>query len=125
MADPVRDYGLDADGDLATVNGDYVLIAGEAACLQLVQIAILTYLKEIYLDESLGVDYINQILIKNADPLVVRALVQAAIASVTDVTAVVGANLVGPDANREATIRYRIRTVYSTQTVDGAVSFTP
>ena len=83
--------------------------------------AILTYLKEIYLDESQGVDYVGQMLVKNADPLVARALVQAAIARVYGVTEVVGAALVGPDADRNASIFFAIRTIYSTQVVEDSV----
>lgn len=120
MADPVRDYLLGANGDLAVVNGDYAFVSGQAACLQGVQIRILTYLGEIYLDTSLGVDYLNQILIKNPDPANVRTLVAAAIADTPDVIEVIGANLV-IDSGRNGSIHYKIRTVYSDLPVDDSV----
>jgi len=120
VADPVRDYALDENGDYLVVDGDYVFISGAAAVKQGIRIRILTWLKEIFLNQSLGVDYRDSILIKGADPLVVRALIAEQILAVPDVLEVRGAQLV-VDANREASIHYVYRDVYSTIPVEDAV----
>ncbi len=121
MADPVRDFAIDASGDMAFANGDRAVVAGAAAVQQAVRIRVGVFLGEILLDQGRGVDYINQILIKNADPLVVRELIKDRIASVPDVVIVVGADLQLDGSTREATIRYSYRDVYSTNPVEDIV----
>lgn len=122
MADPVRDFGLSTDGDMAFANGDRVLVSGAAAVRQGVKVRILVFLGEVILDQTIGVDYRNQILIKNPDPLVVRELIKDQIASVPDVLEVVGADLQIDRATRTATIRYQYRDKYSTRPIDDSVS---
>jgi hypothetical protein len=109
---PIRDFALDADGDMATVGGDRVLVGGIDAVAQAVKITLQLFLGEIFLNQAIGIDYINQILIKNPDPIIVRALIRDRLLAIPDVTDVVGANLV-VDSNRSGSIAYQIRTVYS------------
>lgn len=122
MADPVRDFGLDADGDWDFTGGDRVLVSGEAAARQAVRVKVLTFLREIYLDEALGVDYLNVVLVKNPDPLAVREAIRARILSVADVTEVVGTNLELDRATREASISFRYRTIYSQTPITDSVT---
>lgn len=122
MADgPVRDFLSTASGDWAVVNGDFAPVAGSAAVQQGVRIRVRAFLGEIFLDESQGIDYRGVIFVKNPDPLHVRAEVAAAIADTPDVTDVIGAGMVGPDAKRKATLRYQIATAYSQNPVVGQV----
>lgn len=121
MADPVRDFGLDEDGDWDFTGGDRVLVAGEAAVRQAVRVKVLTFMREIYLDESIGVDYLNVVLVKNPDPLAVREALRVRIASVADVTEVVGTNLELDRATRVATISFKYRTIYSQTPVTDTV----
>jgi hypothetical protein len=122
VADPVRDFALDDDGDLDFTGGDRVLISGAAAVQQAVRVKVKTFMREIFLDESIGVDYLNVVLIKNPDPLAVREAIRERIASVADVTEVVGSNLELDRSTREATIRFQYRTVYSQTPVTDVVS---
>ena len=124
---PVRDFFLDANGRLAVVAGDFALVGGATdaehidAVKQGIRIRVLLFLGEYYLDESEGVDYLGQILIRNANPLVVRELLRQAIASTPDVTEVVGAELLVDAATREASISYEVLTAYSAAAVSGSV----
>ncbi len=114
MADgPVRDFLATEDGEWAVVNGDFARAAGAVAVPQGIRIRLGMFLGECYLDESVGVDYIKQILVKNADPLVVRSLLQEAIADTPDVTAVAGSDLI--QDGRDASVAYMADSVYSTQ----------
>lgn len=122
MADPVRDFGLDPDGDWDFTGGDRVFVSGEAAVRQGVRIKVLTFLREIFLDESIGVDYLNVVLVKNPDPNAVREALRARIASVADVTEVVGTNLDLDRATRAAAISFKYRTVYSQTPVVDSVA---
>lgn len=122
MADPVRDFGLDADGDWDFTGGVRVLVSGEAAVRQGVRVKVLTFLREIFLDESIGVDYLNIILIKNPDPNAVREALRARILSVAGVTEVVGTNLDLDRATRRASISFKYRTIYSQTPITDTVS---
>lgn len=120
MADPIRDFALDDSGDMAVANGDRATVSGLDAVRQACKVKVQLFLGEIFLDQSLGVDYLNQVLVKNPDPLVVRELIRARLASVADVTEVVGAQLVKlPE--RGASLSYQIRTVYSATPVTDTV----
>lgn len=120
MANPIRDFLLDEDGDLSISNGDFALASGVEAVEQGISIRVKTFLGEIFLDESQGVDYLNQILIKNPSPLVVRELIREAIANTPDVTDVLGQQLV-LNSNRTGSINYQVAHVYSSSPAVGAV----
>lgn len=109
----VRDFALDpTTWDLAVVNGDFAVVADAAAAVQGAKIRVLTMLGEIWLDESLGVDYLGSIFIKNPNPAVVRALLTVAIAATPDVVNVSGAALV-LNNDRTASIAFTMSTAYS------------
>lgn len=125
---PIRDLLLDDSGDLAVVTGDLALAGGDtttanvAAVQQAIAVRVRLFLAEYYLDQSIGVDWLGQILIKNPDPLVVRELLRAAIASTPDVTDVDAAQLIVDPATREGSIQYTVRTIYSTSPVSGEIT---
>src|SRR5262245_35381490 len=112
MADPVRDFKIDEDGEWVTENGDFVKVAGEEAARQGVRISLGLMLGECFLDEDAGTDYLDSINIKNPDPLVVREILRARIARVPDVVNVVGAELVD-EGGRNASISFAYDTIYS------------
>jgi hypothetical protein len=118
MADPVRDFLADSNGDLAVVNGDFATVAGEAAVEQGIGIRLSMFKGESFLDEDVGLPWLQDILIKNADPAAVRALLNAEIASVPDVTSVLGTELVD-EGNRESSVAYQVTTVYSENPLSG------
>lgn len=103
----------DGLGDWSIQAGDFATVADAAAVPQGIQIRLGLFLSECYLDEAAGVDWIDSILITNADPLVVRGLLTAAIAETPDVINVVGAQLIRLP-NRDSSISYIVDTTYST-----------
>lgn len=118
---PIRDFALDANGDMATAGGERVLVGGQDAVAQAVKISLQLFLGEIFLNQAIGIDYINQVLIKNPDPVIVRALIRDRLLAIPDVTDVVGANLV-VDGTRQGSIAYRIRTTYSATPISDSVT---
>jgi len=119
MADgPIRDFRGTEDGEWYSANGDFASIAGADAVPQGIRVRLGMILSECYLNEDVGVDYLNTILVKGADPLVVRSLLQEPIANTPDVTNVVGAQLEN-DENRQASIEYTCDTVYSEEPFSG------
>lgn len=120
MADPIRDFLVDANNDLAVVNGDFATVAGPAAVSQGISIRVQMFLTEVFLDESIGVDWLGQILVKNPNPVVIRELLREAIADSPDVTNVIGTQ-VQMLPNREAAISYQVASTYSSSPILGQV----
>jgi hypothetical protein len=112
MADPVRDFKIDEDGEWVVENGDFVKVAGQEAVQQGVRISLGLFLGECFLDDNAGTDYLGKINIKNHDPLVVREILRERIVRVPDVVNVVGSE-VNDDGDREASIEFAYDTVYS------------
>ena len=94
MAGPVRDFKMKAGGGWAVENGDFAVVAGAEAVGQGIEIRTSVILGEVYLNNSLGVNYLDVILVKNPDPLEVRAEIARAILDTPDVTEAVGAEVI-------------------------------
>lgn len=108
----VRDFKSTADGEWDITGGKFSTVADAAAVPQGIRIRVGMFLRECFLDNAVGIDYPNVILVKNPDPLVIRAVIGTEIAKTPDVTNVVGADLVD-DGARNASISYSVDTVYS------------
>lgn len=117
MASPIRDFALNSDGSFVKTGSDFNFVAGRDATKQGARIRIQTFKREIFVDEAQGVDYINTVLNKGADPVVSREAIKDAIADTPDVIAVVGANFVKV-SGRNYSIKYRYRDVYSEGPID-------
>ena len=125
MADPVRDFLGDANGHLAIVNGDFAVVAGRAAVVQGVGVRAKFFLADSYLDESQGIDYLGQIFnVKNPDQIVTSELIREGIADTPDLLTVVASSFTDSSADREASVAFQIRDVYSEQPVQGQVDVT-
>lgn len=120
MADPIRDFLTDGNSDLAVVNGDFAPVAGQAAVQQGIAVRCRTFLGEIFLDQSQGVDYFGQVFIKNPNPINVRDQIRAAISEVPDITNLVGTQL-ELDSQRNASISFVVNTIYSAQPFVGSI----
>lgn len=86
---PRRDILLDSSGNRVLVGGDYGFADGAQAVKQGVECRVRLFLREYWLDLSQGVDWTGKILIRNAQPPVVKSELAAAIAGTPDVTRVV------------------------------------
>lgn len=120
MGGPVRDFGLTEDNELDIQNGDFVKIAGADAVPQGIRTRTKMVKGDCFLNEELGIDYLEQVLIKNFDPLVIRAIFQETILRTPDVTNCIGAQLIEGD-NREASIDYQVETVYSDEVLEDQI----
>ena len=104
---------LDANGFMAVVNGDFALVSGQAAVKQGIGTRLRMYLGESFLDETIGVDWLGQVLIKGQDPIVINEILRAPILATPDVTAVIDNNLTEDAQTRELTTGYTVYSTYS------------
>lgn len=118
---PIRDFRATEDGEWYVSGGKFEAIGGPEAVPQGIRIRVSFFKSECYLDEEVGVPYVDDILVKSPDPLIVRAVIQEAISKTPDVTDVVGAQLVQEPGSRDASISYEAATVYGEQTVVGQI----
>ena len=123
MADaPVRDFASTTTGEWATNNGDFYGVAGRDATMQGARIRIGMILGEVYLDEEIGVDYFEVILVKDPDELLVRAEVEQQVLATPDITAVTGTQLEEDPVTREGILSLTYDDVYSTEPATVQVS---
>ncbi len=116
MADPVRDFKGTDDGEWAIENGDFAVVAGQEAVPQGVRVRVGFWAGECFLDESVGVEYVDVVFAKPTDPLRVRAEFERAIIETPDVVNVVGAQLID-EGDRNASIEYQYDDRYSDETI--------
>ena len=116
----VRDFKSDNDGEWVIDGGDFTTVADGDAVPQGIRIRVGMFLGECYLNESIGVDYVDSIFVKNPDQLLVRSLLERAISGTPDVTNVSGAQLVN-DGGRAYGISYSADTIYGDEPVSGQV----
>lgn len=126
---PIADFLLDSTtGGLAVVNGDFAVVGGQtdAENLEAVRQGIQTRLRlwfgEDWLNELAGVPWREQVLIKNANPQNVQAVIGDTIASTPGVTSVVMTRFAFDRPNRAASITYSVSTQYSAQPLTGTVA---
>lgn len=72
---------LDSNGDLSVVEGKLALTSGTVATSQRIKQRLSLFLAEWFLDKSRGVPYIEQIFVKNPNPVVIDAIFKREIIS--------------------------------------------
>lgn len=118
---PVRDFAQSATGGWLVVNGDFAIVSGLPAVRQSIDIGLNMQNGECQLDESVGIDWINDVDIKDADPLLVKALITALIAARPDVTDVFQGDLNIDPATREAAVSYSVDTTFTQDPISATV----
>ncbi len=129
---PTRDFLLAPDGTVAIINGDLALVGDEqapaavhtyirdvlhatgtnqAAVGQGCKIRVSLYLGEYWLNQALGVPYLQQILGKGTNPLVARSLIAEAIGETPDVTTINGTPMID-NGDRSARITFTVQSIY-------------
>ena len=103
--------------DLLVVDGDLVIVSGQPEILQHILQNLRTYLGEWFLDNTVGVAYYQQILVKNPDLGAVDAILQDAIVNTPGVT-----QLTNYKSNYTPGTR-QIFVNFAAQTTTGIVSY--
>lgn len=121
--DPV-DFLLDADGDLDVSAGDVQLVSGIAGVSQSVRSHIQLVLGEWFLDESKGVDYYGQVLVRNPNLLVIGQLFREAILEAPFIGEITRLGIAFNKTTRSADVSWSAKTDFGviTQTTAAGVT---
>ena len=108
-----RDYLMDANGARVVRNGDFVLAADAEAVPQGIRTRVRMFRGDYWLDEAIGLPWLQSIFRRGSNPLVNGEYVRAATAATPDVLSAKGGTFV-LGTNRNATARCSVVTAYST-----------
>lgn len=109
----MRTFALDKDNNLVFENGQLVLISDGAAVLQAVRTALLFFKGEWFLDESIGVEWFADILVKNADLSKVESILKSVILGVDNVKSITSFSLdTYNSSTRKLTISFSATTTF-------------
>lgn len=98
------DFLSNADGDIAIVNGDFVLVSGVAETVQFLQQSLRLFLGEWFLDETRGVPWLDQIFVKNPDAVLIDSTLKTFILSLPGILQLTAFDLLYDSNARTLTI---------------------
>ena len=112
------DIKINTDGTFNIINGNIELVTGQDAIAQDIRSAIQTIRGEYFLDSSVGIDYFNEILIKNYNPIIIENAFKNAILERPGVVQITSFVFDVNKTNRSATLNF------SAQTIEGEIDIT-
>ena len=104
-----HDLTLDADGRIAR------LPVGAESIAQRIKVRLKTHTREWAWDQTMGVDYRGEVLIKGPDLRIVRALIAEEITKVDGVRSIKSIDLAPNYVTRMLTVTVRVDTIYNEQ----------
>jgi hypothetical protein len=113
-ATPVyKGIALNDAHDIFAEGGTLAMVEGSEAVGQLVKVRLQTYYGEWFIDRGLGVQWVQQILVRPFDPVVADALIKDAVLGTLGVVQMVSFDMEVRDGRRElAVIRSEVETIY-------------
>lgn len=113
----MSDIKLADDGDIDLTNGEMTLTSGLEATKQRLTQRMRFFFQEWFLDQSRGIPYIQQVFVKNPNPVVIDAIFKKEILSDPAVIELQRFELDLETASRALTITFRVVTT------DGPIDF--
>ncbi len=107
----MSDLEINSDSDLNIIEGDLVLCDFTTEIPQLLKRRLRFFLKEWFLDESLGVPYFEEVLVKNPSPVAVDGILKRAIIETPGVIDLIRFDLDYDQALRKFVVSFEARSV--------------
>lgn len=98
-------------GDLAFENADFQLVTEKEAIVQDVVTALRVFFGECFMDNTIGIDFFGQVLVKNPDQGKIDALFINAILSVPGVQSLLEYSFAPDFLTRQLGIRFKAQTI--------------
>lgn len=117
LATPVyRGIAINDQRDIHTdATGNLVMVEGTEAIGQLVSERLMTYRGEWFLDQNVGVPWVQEVMVRPFDPVVADAVIKEAILGTLGVVQMLSFDMEIRDSRRElAVIRAEVETIYDT-----------
>ncbi|QNS14577.1 hypothetical protein [Mannheimia bovis] len=104
------DLKLDSQHDLMVKEGKLVLVSGVNLVAQRVKITLLTFLGEWFMDTTIGIPYLEQILVKPADKTKLENIFRKKILSVNGVNKIISIDTLINRTERLLQIKFSVET---------------
>lgn len=104
------DLKLDSQHDLMVKEGKLVLVSGANLVAQRIKITLLTFLGEWFVDTTIGIPYLEQVLVKPADKTKLENIFRKKILSVEGVKKVMSIDTLIDRAERSLSIEFTVET---------------
>ena len=104
------DLKLDSQHDLLFKDGKLVLVGGANLVAQRIKITLLTFLGEWFMDTTIGVPYLEQVLIKPADKTKLENIFRKKILSVDGVKKILSIDTLINRAERTLQVEFTVET---------------
>ena len=105
----VRDIALDVNGDWEVSNGDLQLIGDGPAIIQAIKIALEFFQGEWFLDQSVGIPFWQEVLVKRPDVNQIVGIFRKAILGVVGVQAIESLALTWDKSARQLTVKFAVQ----------------
>lgn len=99
-----------ADGDIVVTNGELQTVDGDAHLSQFIRTRLLTFLGEWFLDQRVGVPYFRDVLVKNPNPTVLRAVLRKVVANTPGVVQIIAFSTVLESTDRTLSVDFEVLT---------------
>lgn len=106
----MTDLKLDDNHDLLIRDGRLVLVEGANQTAQQIKIALLTFFGEWFMDTSIGLPYLSDVLIKNSAQTKLESIIRFEILKVKNVAKIKSLKLVINRKERILNIQFEVQT---------------
>lgn len=114
----MSDLEVDANGNVVlTAGSDLSIVTGRQAVMQELRIKLRTFFREWWLDESLGVDYLGEVLIRDFKASQADREIRRNILQVPNVRTVKSIDISVNQSTQTATIRAIVTDIFSNEPI--------
>lgn len=104
------DLKLDSQHDLLFKDGKLVLVSGANLVAQRIKVTLLTFLGEWFIDTTIGIPYLEQVLVKPADKTKIENIFRKKILSVSGVKKVQSVDTLINRSERVLEVKFVVET---------------
>lgn len=118
----MADLALDpTTGDLDFENGDLYLTEGDSAVAQFLRQKLKLFLAEWFLDQSAGINFFDEVFVKNPKKVVIDTIFKNEILSTPGVVELLEYNVTLDGPTRKMTLNFKVRVEDSDEPIDFSI----
>ena len=111
------------NNDLKIVSGEFETVENSIAVAQLIQSRLRTFAREWFLNNSIGIDYFNQVLVDNYNIPKIESIFKTEILETTNVDEMLDFNISIDRQNRVLEISFKCNTTFG-DTIEDIINIT-